>query len=315
MQHRPAPGHGSRPLHVAMGAVPGGWQRFLPVELPPERVVAAVGLVSDTHLPERCEALPEALFTVLAGADLILHAGDVGELRVLDALSAIAPVVAVHGNDDTVEAQRELPYQQVVTVAGQRIVLCHTHHPDREAEMAQRRDDAWEPKLSQRATLGHRAGATAVVWGHAHIPLACRHEGVHLVNPGAIASPNAVTRQACRTVGLLFLRDDGLPCSVHVDLAAPGGPFDPRIDLGAGFRAAAARFTMSILAPDLAASWPELQARAGALAPEIFRDAVVRAARPCWRGERGAITRADLLAALPGDAGATGEVRGLVASL
>lgn len=59
------------------------WRRFLPAELRAERVVAVVGLVSDTHLPERCAALPEALFGVLTGAELILHAGDVGELRVL----------------------------------------------------------------------------------------------------------------------------------------------------------------------------------------------------------------------------------------
>ncbi|MDQ3700352.1 MAG: YfcE family phosphodiesterase [Chloroflexota bacterium] len=291
------------------------WRRFLPAELRPERVVAVVGLVSDTHLPERCAALPEALFGVLAGAELILHAGDVGELRVLDALSAIAPVVAVHGNDDTTEAQRELPYQQVVMVAGQRIVLCHTHHPDRAQELALRQGDAWEPKLAQRSALGERAGATIVVWGHAHIPLACRQGGVLLVNPGAIASPNAVTRQACRTVGLLFFRDDGVPFPVHVDLAAPGGPFDPQIDLEAGFRAASERFTASILAPDLQERWPELQTRIGAVAPEAFRAAILRAARPCWSGERKAVTRADLRTALQEEEGLSGEARVLIEAL
>src|SRR5438094_1902815 len=87
---------------------------------PPEAFAASIGLLSDTHLPDRLEALPPALFDVFAGVHLILHAGDVGELRVLDELSALAPVVAVHGNDDTAEAQRELPYPHAVAVAGWR---------------------------------------------------------------------------------------------------------------------------------------------------------------------------------------------------
>ena len=163
----------------AMAAASAGrdWGPYLPPEVAPEALAAVAGLVSDTHLPERLDALPPALFQVLAGVDVVLHAGDIGELRVLDELSRVAPAVAVHGNDDTPEAQRELPYQQVLTLAGQRIVLSHTHYPDLEQEMASRREDAWGPKLSRRAGFGHRAGAGIVVWGHTHIPLAVLARG------------------------------------------------------------------------------------------------------------------------------------------
>ena len=207
------------------------WGPYLPPEAAPDSVAAVAGLVSDTHLPERLEALPPALFRVLAGVDVVLHAGDLGELRALDELSRVAPAVAVHGNDDTPEAQRELPYQQLLTLAGQRIVLSHTHHPDREQELASRREDAWGPKLSRWAGFGRRAGAGIVVWGHTHIPLAVWHEGIFLVNPGALASGGYVTRQTRRTVALLFLRRDGQPCVTHVDLDDPGGPYRPRVDL------------------------------------------------------------------------------------
>ena len=143
---------------------------FLPTNLPAERVVARVGLISDTHMPERCAALPPSLFEVLRGVDLLLHAGDMGELWVLERLSAIAPLVAVHGNDDTPDATRELPYQQLVAVGGVRILLWHSHYRDQAQEMASRRTDDWYVRLARWAERGRWAGARIVVFGHAHIP-------------------------------------------------------------------------------------------------------------------------------------------------
>ena len=201
-----------------------------------------VGLVSDTHMPQRCTALPPALFEALRGVDLLLHAGDVGALWVLDRLSAIAPVVAVHGNDDTDEAQRELPYQQVVAAAEQRILLTHAHHPDRAEELLSRRSDAWEPKLQRRADMGTRAGASIVVFGHTHVPMAVRHGGVLLVNPGAIAPPNDVARQLVQSVALLYLGRAGEAAAVHIDLSRPDRPFALNDDLSAGFHAVHGRY-------------------------------------------------------------------------
>jgi putative phosphoesterase len=275
---------------------------FLPPELPAERVAARIGLISDTHMPDRCVELPPALFDVLRGVDLLLHAGDVGELWVLDRLSALAPVVAVHGNDDTEDAQRELPYQQMIAVAGQRVVLTHAHYPDRAEELESRRDDAWGPKLERRAAFGRRAGASIVVFGHTHVPMAYRYEDILLVNPGAIASPNYITRQTLRSVALLFIRDDGAPFVAHVDLAAPDCTFEPRVDWAAGFRAAHDQCSESILAPDLADDISYLEQHIRPLLPASalggLRDLARRAAYPCWSGARAAITRADLLAEL-----------------
>lgn len=220
--------------------------RFLPPELPSRRVIARIGLISDTHMPARCAELPAAVFDVLRGVDVVLHAGDVGELWVLDRLSAIAPVVAVHGNDETAAVQRALPYQQIIAVGGQRILLTHGHNPDRAAEMALRENDDWQPKLAQRAAMGQRAGARIVVFGHTHIPMVVEHDGVLLVNPGACAAPNPTTRQRVQSVALLLIRDDGTPLVTHVNLAHPDQPFIPRIDWQAGFRAAHTQFTTPI---------------------------------------------------------------------
>jgi uncharacterized protein len=275
---------------------------LLPPDLPAARVAATIGLISDTHMPERWPALPPAVFTALQGVDLVLHAGDVGELWVLDRLSALAPVMAVHGNDETAEAQRELPYQQVIAVAGQRILLTHAHYPDRAEELASRRSDAWKPILERRTAMARRAGAGIVVFGHTHVPMACPYGDTLLVNPGAIASGNTITRQRLQTVALLFLRDDGMPFVSHVDLASPQQRFEPQIDWDAGFRAASDQFSASILSPQLAADW-ERWKKLAQLAPEAHQTALLRVAHRCWSGEQAVIRREDLLAELRADTG------------
>jgi uncharacterized protein len=276
---------------------------FRPADIPAEHIVACLGLISDTHMPERCDALPTALPTIFRDVDMILHAGDVGKLWVLDRLSAIAPVIAVHGNDETSEAQRELPYQQVITVAGQRIFLSHCHYPVRAEEMESRRDDSWRPKFDRRLEFGRRAGANTVIFGHTHIPMTYREDGILLVNPGAVASGTPNTRQLRKTVALLFLCDDRPPVAVHVDVNAPDRPFVPAIDWNAGFRAALKHYEESILAPELAAVWPRavdqfldwLDDPACAPLVEGVREATLRVARLCWSREQQFITRTDLL--------------------
>jgi putative phosphoesterase len=279
-------------------------QSLLPPDLPAGRIAHRIGLVADTHMPKRCDGWPPALFDVLRGVDLVLHAGDVGELWVLDQLSAIAPVVAVHGNDESAEAKRELPASQLITVGGARIVMAHGHHPDPQQEVASRADERWGPKLDRWAALGPRAAARIVVFGHIHIPLAKWHDGVLLINPGAIAAGTAVTRQTHQTVALLYLRDDGAPFVVHVNLARPDEPFVPPIDWQADFPAALARFAAPILAPEMVALYPLLRDRIWALpasehesAWTIWRNVASR----CWSGERASLTCVDVLAALRAD--------------
>lgn len=268
---------------------------FLPPTLPLDRVIAVIGLISDTHMPQRLAALPPALFTLFQGVDLLLHAGDVGQLTVLDQLSAIAPVIAVHGNDDTSEAQSELPYQQVITLHEQRILLWHSHFSDRIDELYSRRHDEFLPQLSRSLARARRCGARVVVFGHWHIPLVYEEEGVMVINPGALASGNPFTRQLRQTVALLFWRDDGVPFVSHVDLAAPDRIYTPATDWSASFSTAAAPFCASILAPELEANLDYLRTQFARFGFEQAMLPWLRVAHRCWAGEQEIITLADLL--------------------
>jgi putative phosphoesterase len=72
-----------------------------------------LGVISDTHGLLRPEAV-----AALQGVDRIIHAGDVGGPEVLAALAAIAPVVAVRGNNDRGPWAEALPLTQIVEREG-----------------------------------------------------------------------------------------------------------------------------------------------------------------------------------------------------
>lgn len=245
-----------------------------------------LGLISDTHLPDRLAALPPAVFDLLSGVDLILHAGDIGTLDVLDQLSAIAPVVAVHGNDETEEATAALPYLQTVVVAGHRLVLTHAHYPHRDDELANRGED-WQPHLRRRAGFARQHGATLIIYGHLHIPMSLQHEGVWLINPGALASGNPWTHQTIQTVARLTLEPNQTPSLTHLNLAT-GQPHTPVFD-PKGFSATAQAYQAPIMAPELYAERDWLW---NTLRPS---DPAVHAALLAPAHRRWARTRADLI--------------------
>lgn len=252
------------------------------------------GLISDTHMPDRWRTLPPAVFDVFRDVDVILHAGDVGELSVLDELSAAAPVIGVHGNDDTPDALRELPYQQVVTAAGRRILLTHSHYPDRAKEMAERRFDAWQPKLARLAELARRAGASMLVYGHTHIPFVHRLGDVWLVNPGAIAAGNHFARQMLQTVARLTLAPRSAPDIAYFD-AITAQPVSVSIDLEAGFKVALSRVNASIATPEVEQHRDWVFREIYPLAPEPIRNAVRRVMFRCLEGEIPRMTLPDVL--------------------
>jgi putative phosphoesterase len=122
-----------------------------------------IGLISDTHGLLRPE-----VFAVLAGVELILHAGDVGGHSVLIELAAIAPVRAVHGNTDS-PGEPGLSASLDLKIDGRSIHVSHGH------ELGSPTPDK----------LLARYKADVIVYGHTHKPLVERFGSRLVVNPGA----------------------------------------------------------------------------------------------------------------------------------
>src|SRR5277367_237534 len=119
-----------------------------------------VGVISDTH----GLVSPEAM-AALAGVDHILHAGDVGDPAILDALAAIAPLTAIRGNIDRSGVCAALPPTEIVHLGGSTIYMLHSVN-----------DLDLDPLA---------AGVAIVVTGHSHQPVIERRKGVLYLNPGS----------------------------------------------------------------------------------------------------------------------------------
>jgi hypothetical protein len=158
-----------------------------------------LAIISDTHLPRGDRALPEACVARLRAADLILHAGDLVDMSVLEMLEALGPpVAAVHGNVDRGDVVARLPERRVVEAGGVRIGMVHDAGP------------AAGRLARQRAAFGDCA---AVLFGHSHIPL---HEtsgdgAFQLFNPG---SPTDRRRQPRHTMGEATVADGSVAFSL-----------------------------------------------------------------------------------------------------
>ena len=156
-----------------------------------------VVVLSDTHAPRRWKSCPPAVAAHLDQADVILHAGDVCTVDVLDELSAWAPVHAVRGNNDGPDiAEWGAPADLQLDLAGLRLAMVHDSGP----------------ATGRGARLRRRyPEADLVVFGHSHIPLDQTHGGVggalRIFNPG---SPTDRRRQPHGTVGLLDIHDGRL---------------------------------------------------------------------------------------------------------
>jgi hypothetical protein len=119
-----------------------------------------IGVLSDTHGLLRSEAID-----ALQGVDHILHAGDVGDPRILDRLRALAPVTAIRGNIDTSGPCGALPATEAVELEGHLVYLVHS--------------------LADLDVDPVVAGIGAVIYGHSHKPALENKNGVLYLNPGS----------------------------------------------------------------------------------------------------------------------------------
>ena len=167
-----------------------------------------IGLISDTHIPDRAKEIPQKVFDAFSEVDLILHAGDLTYLKVIEDLEKIAPVMAIQGNMDRVNGIN-LPAAKVLEAEGLKIGIAH-------GEVYPRAD------TQQLVYLARELDVDILITGHSHQPKIEQTDGVLLLNPGSPIVP----RLADRTVMILEINNK----EVDVEIVKIGAPVCSALD-------------------------------------------------------------------------------------
>jgi uncharacterized protein len=169
--------------------------RIAAVEVPCRTDAAVrVGLVSDTHLPESRSDLWPQTYRALEDCDLIIHGGDVHEVRFLERLSELAPTFAARGNGEegsggrpVQPADHRLREAWLLSVAGALIGVTH---------------DLPVPEYPPHLVLGPalerifgRRDMDVLVHSHTHVESISIVDSILCVNPGSPTYPHNLTTQ------------------------------------------------------------------------------------------------------------------------
>ncbi len=134
-----------------------------------------IGLISDTHIPDRADNIPPTVLEIFKNVDLIIHAGDLTSMEVKIELEKIAPVLAVQGNMDRAN-DLKLPKSIKKNIEGIDIGVKH-------GEVYPKGD------TQQLYYIAKELDVEVLISGHTHQAFIEKIEDVILLNPGSPTSP------------------------------------------------------------------------------------------------------------------------------
>lgn len=181
-----------------------------PGEKPRQAASFIVGIVADTHVPDRAATLHPNLIPGLraAGVSAILHAGDVCVQRVLDELGQVAPVSAVRGNRDFA-LFGAIPWIQRLEFNGVPVTLVHgmgtwKHYIFDKFIYAAK---GYDFQRYQSFMVRSAAEAKVIIFGHTHHRENVWRDGRLWFNPGSASRSDRW--RVSPSYGLLHFRENG----------------------------------------------------------------------------------------------------------
>lgn len=158
-----------------------------------------IGVISDTHVPIKCSELPHKLLEVLKGCELIIHAGDLIDMSVLEVLKKISKVEAVCGNMDSSVLKSRLQDKKILKVGGKKICIMHGYgNPDKLVAILKSEFFEEKPDI--------------IIFGHSHVPMNEYIEGVLFLNPGS-ATDTIFTPY--RSYGIIEIKGKSINAKIH----------------------------------------------------------------------------------------------------
>ncbi|MGL6298812.1 MAG: YfcE family phosphodiesterase, partial [Methanobacteriaceae archaeon] len=134
-----------------------------------------IGIISDTHIPDRSVELPKTVFEAFKDVEIIFHAGDITDMCVIESLEKIAPVICVQGNIDRLEGLN-LPKSEKITIDGVKVGIIH-------GEVFPKGD------TQQLKYIAKELDVDVLVTGHTHKPFIEKEEDIIILCPGSPTYP------------------------------------------------------------------------------------------------------------------------------
>jgi putative phosphoesterase len=156
-----------------------------------------IGVIADTHIPVSARKLPQKVYDNFKDCDLIIHAGDLVDMSVIEELSKIAETKAVSGNMDGYEVTQKLPDELLIEVAGKKIGVIHGRGPGF--------------KVRQMAKEAFGDKADIIIFGHSHTPVNEKKDGILFFNPG---SPTDTVFSPYRSFGIIEINGDDIKAEI-----------------------------------------------------------------------------------------------------
>ena len=148
-----------------------------------------IGVISDTHIPINSPGVSAEIKKHFRSVDLILHAGDLIDLSVIEDLKAFSPVAAVSGNMDSLTAKSSLPAKQVVKAGKYKIGLIHN-----------------PGNIKKKSEILHNFFPNdkldILVYGHTHMPRCEIYKKTIFFNPGSATDS---VFAPYKSIGLIYL--------------------------------------------------------------------------------------------------------------
>ncbi|MFH1613022.1 MAG: metallophosphoesterase family protein [bacterium] len=147
-----------------------------------------IGIISDTHIPITASCLPCEILKAFQNVDLILHCGDLVDIKVLEDLKKLATVKAVAGNMDSQEVVSALPQKEIIEIEKVKIGLIHGKgSPDNLIDYVNSQFDN---------------DIDIIVFGHSHQALSKKIKNKLYFNPG---SPTDKRFAPYNSYGLIYI--------------------------------------------------------------------------------------------------------------
>lgn len=133
-----------------------------------------IGVISDTHISDKTKDLPKKVLEEFKNVDMIIHAGDLVDLSVLDKLKAVCSnIKAVWGNMDPEPVKKILPEKEILKIGNYKIGIMHGYGPPNKL-------------IELLYSVFKDDNANLIIFGHSHNAFNEKRNGILYFNPGSL---------------------------------------------------------------------------------------------------------------------------------